>query len=89
MVPLWEFSGNPEHIVRPFRVVQHEAEASDIIASFLYEERAATKEPTVPDIEWHGRSFAITVVMSCAGASVSALVPVRIASPHNGALHFS
>jgi len=74
--PMQKCPGNPEHAVRLFRVVQHEAEAPDVIASFLYVERTTIKEPTVPDIEWHGRLFPITGVMSYARASVSHLVPV-------------
>jgi hypothetical protein len=35
----------------PFKVVQHEAKASDVIVSFLRVEIRIIKEPTVPDIE--------------------------------------
>jgi hypothetical protein len=49
----------------------YEAKAPDVIASFLWVERTTTKEPTVPDIAWHGRLFAIAGVISYAGTGVS------------------
>lgn len=41
----------------PFRVVQHEAKASDVIVNLLWVEIRIIKGPTVPDIEWHGRLY--------------------------------
>jgi hypothetical protein len=35
--------------------VQHEAKVLDVIASFFYVETATIKEPTVADIDCHGR----------------------------------
>jgi len=49
----------------------YEAKALDVTASFLWVERTTIKEPTVPDIEWHGRLFAIAGVLSYARAGVS------------------
>jgi hypothetical protein len=49
----------------------YEAKASDVIASFLWVERTTIKEPTVPDIEWHSRLFAIAGVMSYVRTGVS------------------
>ena len=49
----------------------HEAEASVVTASSLWVEITTIKEPTVPDIEWHGRLFAIPGVMSYARGGAS------------------
>ena len=56
--------------MRPSRVVEYEAKASDVITNFLYVERATIKKPTVFDIELHGRLFAITGVISHTVANV-------------------
>jgi hypothetical protein len=45
-------------------IAPYQAKVSDAIASFICVERTTMiKEPTVPDIEWHGRLFAIAGVM--------------------------
>jgi hypothetical protein len=49
----------------------YEVKASDVIASFLRVERTTIKEPTVPDIEWHGRLFVIAGVLSYVRTAVS------------------
>jgi len=46
----------------------YEVKTSDVIASFLRVETTTIKEPTVPDIKWHGRLSAITGVRSYASA---------------------
>ena len=48
-----------------------EAKAPDVTASLLWVERTTTKEPPVPDIEWHGRLFAMASIMSYARTRAS------------------
>jgi len=49
----------------------YEAKAPDVTARFLRVERTTIKEPTVPDIDWHGRPFAMASIMSYARTRAS------------------